>query len=280
MTRQGRADHRDRAAAPDRAARRRCDSRCRRPTPRSSTSRSPSSARSTSAPGCSASTPRSTTPTSATPTSSCRSRATSRSGSAGAPSPTSSRSVGGFHPGYTPAAHLQLPPMRRLTLCLLKDNPRITLSMYFAVTTNTRAVRGHSSSCTSGSSGSRSRASSASTCSSSSRRSTSRRTSGRGWRSRGRHRASARSRSTSRSQGPTPWIAHGTASFKILFFIGPRDARRHARRTRPRRRCPGVRRARARCSTRSRTRRAWAAELAAGTASLVTLLAPAPGRRS
>jgi hypothetical protein len=44
--------------------------------------------------------------------------------------------VGGFHPSYRPAAHLRLPPMRRMTLSLLKDNPRITLSVYFAVTSN------------------------------------------------------------------------------------------------------------------------------------------------
>jgi hypothetical protein len=46
-------------------------------------------------------------------------------------------SVGGFHPSYTPAAHLKLPTMRRLSLSLLKDNPRLTLSLYFAVTSNT-----------------------------------------------------------------------------------------------------------------------------------------------
>jgi len=44
--------------------------------------------------------------------------------------------VGGFHPSYRPAAHLRLPEMRRMSLSLLKDNPRITLSMYFAVTSN------------------------------------------------------------------------------------------------------------------------------------------------
>ncbi|MDF1489003.1 alpha/beta hydrolase [Tessaracoccus caeni] len=46
-------------------------------------------------------------------------------------------SVGGFHPGYSPAAHLKLPAMRRLTLSLLKDNPRLTLTLYFAITSNT-----------------------------------------------------------------------------------------------------------------------------------------------
>jgi hypothetical protein len=46
-------------------------------------------------------------------------------------------SVGGFHPGYTPASYLSLPPMRRLSVSLLKGNPRLTLSTYFAATTNT-----------------------------------------------------------------------------------------------------------------------------------------------
>jgi hypothetical protein len=46
-------------------------------------------------------------------------------------------SVGGFHPQYRPEAHLHLPVMRRLSVSLLKDNPRITLSLYFAITTNT-----------------------------------------------------------------------------------------------------------------------------------------------
>ena len=46
-------------------------------------------------------------------------------------------SVGGFHPQYHPEAHLHLPVMRRLSVSLLKDNPRITLSLYFAITTNT-----------------------------------------------------------------------------------------------------------------------------------------------
>ncbi len=44
--------------------------------------------------------------------------------------------IGGFHPSYTPAAHLRLPPMRRMSISLLKDNPRITLSTYFAITSN------------------------------------------------------------------------------------------------------------------------------------------------
>ncbi len=46
-------------------------------------------------------------------------------------------SIGGFHPSYTPASNLRLPAMRRLTLSLLKDNPRLTLRLYFAVTSNT-----------------------------------------------------------------------------------------------------------------------------------------------
>lgn len=46
-------------------------------------------------------------------------------------------SVGGFHPQYSPPAHLNVPSMRRLSLSLLKDNPRLTLSTYFALTTNT-----------------------------------------------------------------------------------------------------------------------------------------------
>ena len=46
-------------------------------------------------------------------------------------------SIGGFHPAYTPPTHLDLPPMKRLKLSLLKDNPRLTLTCYFALTTNT-----------------------------------------------------------------------------------------------------------------------------------------------
>jgi hypothetical protein len=46
-------------------------------------------------------------------------------------------SVGGFHPNYKPDASLKLPQMRRITLSLLKDNPRITLKLYFAITSNT-----------------------------------------------------------------------------------------------------------------------------------------------
>ena len=46
-------------------------------------------------------------------------------------------SVGGFHPSYTPPP-LDLPALRRITINLLgPDNPRLTLSSYFALTSNT-----------------------------------------------------------------------------------------------------------------------------------------------
>lgn len=49
-------------------------------------------------------------------------------------------SVGGFHPAYTPPP-LNLPDMKRLTINLLgEDNPRLSLSTYFAVTSNTVQV--------------------------------------------------------------------------------------------------------------------------------------------
>ncbi len=45
--------------------------------------------------------------------------------------------VGGFHPAFTPPP-LALPALVRLSLSLLKgDNPRLTLSAYFAITSNT-----------------------------------------------------------------------------------------------------------------------------------------------
>ena len=45
--------------------------------------------------------------------------------------------VGGFHPAYEPPP-MDLPAIRRLTLALLSgDNPRLRLEMYFAVTSNT-----------------------------------------------------------------------------------------------------------------------------------------------
>lgn len=46
-------------------------------------------------------------------------------------------SVGGFHPRFSPPAHLQIPVMKRLTLKILSGNPRLTLTCYLAVTSNT-----------------------------------------------------------------------------------------------------------------------------------------------
>ncbi len=46
-------------------------------------------------------------------------------------------SMGGFHPSYTPPAYLMIPAMKRMTVKILTGNPRITLSSYFAITTNT-----------------------------------------------------------------------------------------------------------------------------------------------
>ena len=46
-------------------------------------------------------------------------------------------SVGGFHPTYTPPAHLNLPVMKRITVNILSGNPSLVLTTYFAVTTNT-----------------------------------------------------------------------------------------------------------------------------------------------
>jgi hypothetical protein len=46
-------------------------------------------------------------------------------------------SIGGFHPSYTPPP-LALPALQRLTINLLGgDNPRLTLTTYFAITSNT-----------------------------------------------------------------------------------------------------------------------------------------------
>jgi hypothetical protein len=46
-------------------------------------------------------------------------------------------SIGGFHPAYTPPP-LDLPTINRLTLNLVEgDNPRLTLTTYFALTSNT-----------------------------------------------------------------------------------------------------------------------------------------------
>ena len=44
--------------------------------------------------------------------------------------------VGGFHPAYTPPAHLHFFKMKRLTINFLSGNPRLTLTSYFALTTN------------------------------------------------------------------------------------------------------------------------------------------------
>lgn len=46
-------------------------------------------------------------------------------------------SVGGFHPTYTPPANLNLPVMKRITVNILSGNPKLVLTTYFAVTTNT-----------------------------------------------------------------------------------------------------------------------------------------------
>ncbi|MFT5822533.1 MAG: hypothetical protein ACI8ZM_003789 [Crocinitomix sp.] len=51
--------------------------------------------------------------------------------------PTFLFSIGGFHPSFTPPP-LDLPTMQRLTINLLGgDNPRLTLTTYFAITSNT-----------------------------------------------------------------------------------------------------------------------------------------------
>lgn len=46
-------------------------------------------------------------------------------------------SVGGFHPSYSPPAHLDLLPMKRITVNILSGNPNLVLTAYFALTTNT-----------------------------------------------------------------------------------------------------------------------------------------------
>jgi hypothetical protein len=48
-------------------------------------------------------------------------------------------SVGGFNPRYVPAADLDIPPMKRVTINLLptSDNPRLRILSYYAVTSNT-----------------------------------------------------------------------------------------------------------------------------------------------
>ena len=46
-------------------------------------------------------------------------------------------SVGGFHPSYQPPAFLQVGVMKRLTISILSGNPNLVLTTYFAVTSNT-----------------------------------------------------------------------------------------------------------------------------------------------
>lgn len=46
-------------------------------------------------------------------------------------------SVGGFHPSFEPPARLNVSNMKRLTLNILSGNPRLTLTAYFALTSNT-----------------------------------------------------------------------------------------------------------------------------------------------
>lgn len=46
-------------------------------------------------------------------------------------------SVGGFHPAYSPPAFLKVANMTRLTLNILSGNPSLTLTTYFAITSNT-----------------------------------------------------------------------------------------------------------------------------------------------
>lgn len=46
-------------------------------------------------------------------------------------------SIGGFHPAFEPPQHLNLRPMQRLTLTILPDNPRLVITNYFAITSNT-----------------------------------------------------------------------------------------------------------------------------------------------
>ncbi len=51
-------------------------------------------------------------------------------------SPDFAVAVGGFHPAYKPAPHLHFFEMKRLTINFLSGNPRLTLTSYFALTTN------------------------------------------------------------------------------------------------------------------------------------------------
>jgi hypothetical protein len=45
--------------------------------------------------------------------------------------------IGGFHPAFKPPTDLHLPTLKRLTLTILADNPKLVLTCYFAVTSNT-----------------------------------------------------------------------------------------------------------------------------------------------
>ncbi|HTF81147.1 MAG TPA: DUF6603 domain-containing protein, partial [Cytophagales bacterium] len=46
-------------------------------------------------------------------------------------------SVGGFHPSFTPPAALNVPKMKRFTISILDPNPKIAITSYIAVTSNT-----------------------------------------------------------------------------------------------------------------------------------------------
>ncbi len=46
-------------------------------------------------------------------------------------------SIGGFHPTFKPPAELRVPVLRRLTVNILTGNPRLVLTCYFALTSNT-----------------------------------------------------------------------------------------------------------------------------------------------
>ena len=215
---------------------------------------------STSPRACSASTRRSTTRTSATPTSSSASKATSRSGSAGARSPISSSRSAASTPSTPRPRNLKLPAMRRLTCRLLKDNPRITLRLYFALTSEHACSSAPSSSSTSGSSASRSAASSASTCCADRRRSSSTRTCGRAWRSRPAAPTSARSALDLALVGPDAVDRARQGQFHDPVLQRQRPTSRPpsaTSTTRASRRAGAV----PSCSTRFEDPRAWAGEL-------------------
>jgi len=46
-------------------------------------------------------------------------------------------SIGGFHPAFTPPARLKLSNLKRITLNILSPNPKLVLTTYFALTSNT-----------------------------------------------------------------------------------------------------------------------------------------------